>query len=164
MNSAMNDPIPASEGRGGSGGRRWTRTALIVSIALNLFFVGIIGVWAVKPLLRDREGPPGGAISMAERMASRLPEADRPILLQAFQKRHDDIRRLFDEARNAQRESRRALRADPFDPEAFAAASDRSRAARDAAQAAFSQAVREAATSMSAEGRAKLASRGPRGD
>jgi len=164
MNSAMNGSASTSDGRGRR--RRWLRIALIISVALNLFFVGIVGVWAVKSLLRDREGPPIGATSMAERMASRLPQADRPILLQAFQKRHDDIRRLFDEARTAQRDSRRALRANPFDPEAFAAASDRSLAARDAAQAAFSEAVREAATNMSAEGRAKLAEppRGRRGD
>lgn len=165
MSSTTDDSVPGSDGRG-AGGRRWLRLALIASIALNLFFVGIVGVWAVKPLLRDREGPPGGATTMTERMASRLPEADRPILRQAFEKRHDDIRRLFDEARAAQRESRRALRANPFDPQAFTAASDRSRAARDAAQAAFSQAIREAATNMSPEGRAKLAQppRGPRGD
>jgi uncharacterized membrane protein len=158
----MEDSVPASDGRGG---RYWTRIALIASIALNLFFIGVAGVWAVKPLLHDRDAPPGGANSFAERMASRLPDADKPILMQSFQKRHDDIRRLFDEARAAQRDARRSLRADPFDPAAFAAASARVRAARDAAQAAIHQAVLEAATNMSADGRAKLAqpSRGPRG-
>lgn len=155
MSSGMGGSDLSSASRGGR--RRWLRIALIVSIALNLFFVGVIGVWAVKPLLRDREGPPVGATSFTERMASRLPEADKPILRQAFQKRHDDIRRLFDEARAAQRDARRSLRANPFDPDAFSAASDRVRAARDAAQIAIQQAVREAATSMSQEGRAKLA-------
>lgn len=162
MSSGMDASALTSDSPGGRG-RRWLRIALIASVALNLFFVGIVGVWAVKPMLRDRHGPAElGANSFTERMASRLPDADKPILRQAFQKRHDDIRRLFEEARTAQRDARRSLRANPFDPDAFSAASDRARAARDAAQAAIHQAVREAATTMSQEGRTKLAE-GPRG-
>lgn len=164
MSSAMNDGTSVSDGRG----RRWMRGALIVSVAVNLFLAGVVGVWAVKPMFRDRGGePPGGATSIAERMASRLPETDGQILRQAFQKRHDDMRKLFDEARAAQRDSRRALRATPFDPAAFAAASQRSIAARTAVQEAFNQAMGEAAAGMSTDGRAKLAQppqRGPRRD
>lgn len=163
MSSAMNDGTSASDGRG----RRWMRIGLIASVALNLFLAGVVGVWAVKPMFHDRGGPPGGATTIADRMASRLPDADGKVLRQAFEKHHEEMRKLFDEARAAQRDSRRALRATPFDPAAFAAAAQRSSAARGAAQDAFSQAMGEAAAAMSPDGRAKLGQppqRGPRRD
>ena len=166
MSGGMDGSSIASDSRG-ERCRRWIRLALIGSIALNLFFVGVVGVWAVKPLWRDRPGGPGPvAGGIAERMVQRLPDADKPILGQALQKRQDDIRRLLDEARAAQQDARRSLRANTFDPSAFSAASDRTRAARDGVQAAIHQAVREAATTMSREGRAKLAQppRPPRGN
>ena len=158
---SMDDPV-SSSAAGGDGRRRWLRVALIASLALNLFFAGLMGVWAVKPLVRDHRGP-GPGEGIVERLAGRLPEADQPILRQAFAKR-PDIGRLLDEARKAQQDARRSLRADPFDPDAFQAAAERVRTARDAAQSEIHQAVREAATRMSAEGRARLArGRGDRG-
>ena len=147
--------------------RRWFRNGLIVSLALNLFLVGIVGVWAFRPLWRERfEAPAPIAENLTKRMMNRLPDADKPILQQAFHKRHDDIRAHMKMARAAQQDARRSLRADPFDPELFSAASQRARAARDTAQVAMHQAMREAAIAMSAEGRARLAQppRGQRGD
>lgn len=166
MSSGLDGSGVASGSRGQPRGR-WVRIALIGSIALNLFFVGIVGVWVVKPLWRGHFGAPGPvADNLTERMTSRLPDADKPILRQAFQKRQDDIRGHMKTARAAQQDARRSLRATPFDPDAFSAASDRARAARDAAQIAMHQAMREAAIAMSAEGRAKLAQppRGQRGN
>lgn len=160
------------DGSGFTGSRgtprwHWLRIALIGSIALNLFFVGIVGVWAVKPLWRGHFGAPGPvADNLAERMTSRLPDADKPILRQAFEKRQDDIRSHMKIARAAQQDARRSLRANPFDPDAFSAAFNRARTARDAAQIATHQAMREAAIAMSAEGRGRLAQppRGQRGN
>lgn len=148
--------------------RPWLRFVLIGSLALNLFFVGMAGVWAVKPFWRSHFGPPPPPIAenLAERMSARLPEGDKVILREAVQKRQDEIRAHMKTARGAQRDIRRSLRADPFDPDAFTAASNRARAERDAAQIAMHQAMREAAIVMSAEGRARLAQppRGSRGD
>lgn len=165
MSRDRNDsPGPSDSPRAG---RPWFRFALIGSLALNLFFVGVAGVWAVKPFWRSHFGPPPPvAENLAERMSARLPEADRHILRQAVQKRQDEIRAHMKTARGAQRDIRRTLTADPFDPDAFTAASNRARAEREAAQIAMHQAMREAAIAMSAEGRARLAQppRGSRGD
>lgn len=149
------DDLASSSATGGASRGRWLRVALVASLALNLFLAGIMGVWAVKPLFRGHHGS-GPGEGIVERLAGRLPEADQPILRQAFAKR-PDIGRLLEEARKAQQDARRTLRANPFDPEAFRAATERVRAARDAAQSEIHQAVREAATQMSAEGRTKLA-------
>lgn len=138
--------------------RRWLRNGLIASLALNLFLGGIIGVWAVRPLFRDNPQPSVGG--MMDRMAARLPEADRPVLRQAFGKRQDEIGRLFQEARQAQQAVRKSLRAQPFDPAAYDAATARAREARAAIETVMQSATREAALGMSAEGREKFAQRG----
>lgn len=165
MSRDMDDSAVPSDSRRAAP-RPWLRFTLIGSIALNLFFVGMAGVWAVKPFWRSHFGPPPVAENLAERMSSHLPDADKMILRQAVQKRQDEIRAHMKTARGAQRDIRRTLRADPFDPDAFTAASNRARAERDVAQIAMHQAMREAAIAMSAEGRAKLAQppRGARGD
>lgn len=163
--SRERDESSASSDSRRAGPRPWLRFALIGSIAINLFLVGMAGVWAVKPFWRSHFGPPPPiAENLTERMAAHLPPPDRAILRQAVQKRQDEIRAHMKTARGAQRDIRRALGANPFDPDAFTAASNRARAERDAAQIAMHQAMREAAIAMSAEGRAKLAQppRGPR--
>lgn len=138
---------------------RWTRHVLIASLALNLFLAGVVGVWALRPVFRGPPPPPevGG---MMDRMASRVPEADRPILRQAFGKHREDMARLFREARQSQQAVRAALRAEPFDIGAYDAASERVRKTRTAIEATMQSATREAVMAMSPEGRAQFAQRG----
>lgn len=138
---------------------RWTRHLLIGSLALNLFLAGVVGVWVLWPVFRGPPPPPevGG---MMERMAARVPEADRPILRQAFGKHREDMSRLFREARQSQQAVRAALRAEPFDIGAYDAASERARQTRAAIEATMQSATREAVMAMSPEGRARFAQRG----
>jgi uncharacterized membrane protein len=146
--------------------RRWLVVGLVGSIALNLFLAGVFGAWLWRPVTGRHSGPPGPTISMtadqiANRVARRLPDADRPILLQAFKNHEDAIRQSLEDWRQAQQGARRSLRAEPFDPDAYTAAIMRSLAARENYNMAIHQAFREAATGMSHDGRVKLAMPGP---
>jgi uncharacterized membrane protein len=132
--------------------------ALVASLALNLFLTGIVGVWAVRPLFH--EPPPPSVGGMMDRMSRRVPEADRPILRQAFAKRQDEIGRLFQEIRQSQQAVRASLRAEPFDPAAYDAATERARQARAAIESVMQSATREAVMAMSHEGRERFAQRG----
>jgi uncharacterized membrane protein len=151
----------ASENLPGSRRRRWIRVALIASIALNLFLAGLVGVWLVRPaVFRPSAGPPSAvglpADRLGERLARRLPAPDKPIIRDAFKNHEQDIRQRLDEWRSASQVTRRSLRANPFDPDAFTAAFNRAEDARNGYQRAVHQAVREAAAAMSPEGRIKL--------
>ncbi len=144
------------------GRNRWLSIALVGSIALNLFLVGVVGAWVLKPSLfsgRGPGGPPGlpTAASIADRIANRLPAADKPILQQAFQEHEKEIRDRLEEMRAAQQNFRRSLRTSPYDPAAFSAAFERLQEARGKANLAIHQAVRDAAGAMSHDGRIKMA-------
>jgi uncharacterized membrane protein len=139
--------------------RRW-RIALAASLAVNLLLIGVVGTWAARPLFR---GPPQQAdFSRAiDRMAHRLDDADAAILKRAYETRRDDVTRLSAKVRAARNEARGALRADPFDVDAFGKAMNEVSAARASFEGAIQDVVRESAVAMSAEGRRALA-RGPR--
>jgi uncharacterized membrane protein len=151
----------ASENQPENRRRRWILVGMIASLALNLFLAGVVGAWLVRPaLFRPAAAPPVTlglpADRLGERIARRLPPSDRPIIRDAFKNHEQEIRQRLEEWRNALQTSRRSLRADPFDPDAFTAAFNRAEDARNGYQRAVHQAVREAATAMSPEGRIKL--------
>jgi uncharacterized membrane protein len=140
--------------------RRW-RIGLVVSLALNLFLVGVVGVWAVKPLFR---GPPSQPEMgrVIDRMANRLQPGDAAILRGAYDKRRDRVAKLSVDLREAREKMRRSLRADPFDPAALEEAMGGVRHTRTEFEETLQDIVREGAAAMSSDGRRMLA-RGPQG-
>lgn len=144
----------------GGGSKRCWRIALMASLAVNLLFVGVVGVWAVRPMFR---GPPQAPEfgRVIERMTHRLNDSDAAILKRAYDERRDEMTRLTGSVRDARQKVRRALQADPFDPVALKSAMDEVRAARSAVEEAIQDVMRSGAASMSADGRRTLA-RGPR--
>ncbi len=98
---------------------RWVRLTLVLSLALNLMFAGLIGGAALL-----RHGPPGmteGRDLGAMPFLAALPREERRALLMALRADagplRENRRALQDEARS----TLAALRAEPFDAEAFAA-------------------------------------------
>lgn len=140
---------------------RSSRWLLVGSLALNLFFIGTIGALALRhyvvapqPAATER---PRTAAARIERLAAPLPTADADKLRIAFRAREgvaegarDTLNRAFDHIQAA-------LRAQPFDPAQLRAALAEARAARPGYEQVMQEIYLAAATTMSAEGRVKLA-------
>ena len=138
---------------------RWRRWGFALSLALNIFLLTVIGVheWH-RP-----HGPPDPR-GMLEDIARSLPEADATILRRAFAADPALQQSPFRKDMDPMAALRQLLRAEPFDPQAFAAALHALHQDRNRFDQALEQALVAAATAMSPEGRRRLADhRGPPG-
>ncbi len=138
---------------------RTSRWLVVVSLALNLFFIGIAGAMAVRnhgaapaPAPVDRR--PAARI---ERLSATLPQADAERLRGMFQARSASVQALYDDYRHAQDAARETLRTEPFAAGAMDAALAKTRAARLALDEALQGLIATSAATMSADGRRKLA-------
>jgi uncharacterized membrane protein len=152
--SARTDPM-----NGGSRfGRRWL---LILSLAINLLLIGIVGVWVARSFFRGPPPPPEFG-RMVERMSHRLSDADAASLRGAYDAHRMQIEKLTNNVRDSRRNVRRVLEAEPFDPNNLQSAMDAVRSARSAVEEEIQGVMRDGAAKMSRDGRRRLA-RGPRG-
>jgi uncharacterized membrane protein len=144
---------------------RNSRRILLVSLGLNLFFVGLGVALAVRHAETESpsitaESPRGPAVRI-ERLAAMLPAADGQKLRAQFHAREVAI----DAARDAYMRSRDsvsgALRAEPFSSERLRAAMTNARAMRQMLEEALQDVVAKAAVGMSPEARGRLAIRSP---
>jgi uncharacterized membrane protein len=136
-------------------GWSWKRAAIVGSIALNLFFLGLIGAWQGRALF----GPPpqGPSIPFMMRGAMRdLPEDDRHLLEKTFESRRLEIAKLAEGLRMTRGAMSRSLRQTNFDPADFDAKATDARQARSRLDAALQRVYRDAAAGMTPEGRDKL--------
>lgn len=109
-------------------GSRWL---LLVSLALNLFFIGVAVAIAVRgPAPPPRWDP--NVFVRVERIAATLPPADAAILRGAMQANHDAIENAQAKYHTARDHIHAALREDPFKIEHLRAAMAETRAARQA--------------------------------
>lgn len=147
------------------------RWLLPLSLAVNVFLIAVIAVheW------RRPHGPPRPEHLIAH-LSKVLSAADAATLRQAFEAETILHARPHppsgSEGTNGPGSPegedmaaiRQALRAEPFDPEALAAAFARGHAVRDARDQAIGRVLLKVATAISAEGRQRLADlRGPPG-
>ena len=155
----------SGEGEGGMGQRRWTRgwmtgwnwkrIAIVASVALNLFFIGLLGAWQGRVLFGGP--PPGPPIPQMMRGALReLPEDDRHLLEQTFQQQRMEISRLAEGLRTTRNAMSRSLRQNEFNPADFDSKAMEARQARSRLDAALHRVYRDAATGMTPQGREKL--------
>ena len=143
---------PAAMTRGSS------RTLLLGSLALNLFFIGVAVALAVRPT----PAPPVSTwdpdvFVRMERIAQTLPPSDAALLREQV----NTDRVTLAAAQNAwQRDRdtiREVLRQDPFDPGALRSTMTRTRADRQNYDQILQNLFAEAAARMSAQGRLALA-------
>jgi len=111
--------------------RRWVALALLASLAVNLFLVGLVGGQFFADPEPEQTRPQSRGYSLNPRIAMQaLPEA-----------RHEEIRAFWEQSRGGMRRDWRAIgelrreidaavRATPFDIEALRAAQQREVAAR----------------------------------
>lgn len=140
---------------------RNTRWLVLLSLALNLFFVGIAGALAVR---HYTEAPAAGtalvdrsAAARIERLAAILPASDAEILRAEFRARASTVEGARDEYRRMLDVARAFLRLQPFDVGGMRSALAAARGARQIFDQLMHELIVAAADKMSAEGRSKLA-------
>jgi len=133
------------------GSSRWL---LLGSLALNLFFIGVVAALAIRSPAPawDRD-----VFVRVERIASSLPPADAEILRSRIQASRADIEAAQTKHRAAQDVIRAALRAQPFDADALRTAMANTRAARQAFDQTIQAMFAGTAAQMSQAGRQALA-------
>jgi uncharacterized membrane protein len=142
-------------------GERPSRSVLLVSLALNLFVVGVGGALAVRHFWPDGSAtapaPAPTAAARIDRLAATLPGADAEILRAEFRARAVSVEAANTQYRRAQDRIRNALRAEPFRVEPMRAAMAETRATRQRLGEALEDVIASAAVKMSSDGRHKLA-------
>ncbi|MGE0119859.1 MAG: periplasmic heavy metal sensor [Dongiaceae bacterium] len=143
--------------------RRWITVlggVLLVSLALNLFLGGII---AGRGLSQrggfDWQMTPAKLKLGLERVSRSLPSADAELLEASFESQRADITQRFQALQEARRTVGAALRAEPYDPTAFAAAYEAMQARSQGLQAAIHGVIKESVAQFSVEGRTAVAER-----
>ncbi|MFN4284298.1 MAG: periplasmic heavy metal sensor [Alphaproteobacteria bacterium] len=136
-------------------GWTWKRIAIVASVALNLFFIGLVGAWQGRAWFAGP--PPGPTIPrMLEGTLRNLPEDDRLLLQHTFEQRRMEIAKLAEGLRRTRSAMSRSLRQADFDPADFDAKAMEARQARSRLDAALHRVYRDAAAGMTPEGRNKL--------
>jgi len=140
---------PALSSRGAS---RWL---LLGSLALNLFFVGVVIAVAIRaPASPSAER---SIFARFERLAATLPPADADLLRGRIAASRAAIEEAQNNYRATQELTRETLRQDPFDPAAMQTAMAKSRAARQSFDQVVQGAFAGSAAQMSSAGRHALA-------
>ena len=149
----------------------WLGVALLLSLAVNTFFVGLVmGSRATSERWVDRIGSrlglahhvdPRGLHGMPPALDPRhigrvLPESAHERAREIFEARAPEIHGLFEEAAIARVTAYDAMRAEPFDREALEAAFTASRVADQAAAAAVHDLTAEIVSRLTPEERAAI--------
>jgi uncharacterized membrane protein len=145
-------------------GDRASRIVLFVSLALNLFFLGVLGATAVRQLWLQPPAafqPSRSAAERIDRLAATLQADDADKLRATFHGREQALETAHSAYRRAQEAARAALRAEPFDVGAVRSAMTDTRAARLALDLALHEVISIAAVQMSSAGRNSLANWSP---
>ena len=152
MTSIISSAAPAA---------RASRGLLLASLALNLFFIGISGAYALRHLSPGTPARPGeparGAAARIERLAVALPADDGARLRQDFGARREAIEAAGSAYREAQERIRVATRAEPFDASALREAMADARSVRQRLEEMLQDVIATAAGRMSPDGRRRLA-------
>lgn len=143
------------------GGDRPSRVILLISLALNLFLLGLISAGPVKLLFHHHQRgiiePSRSAAERIDRLAATLPAEDADKLRAAFRTQQTTLESAHAAYRKAQESMRATLGAQPFDVSALRAAMTDLRAARQSLDTVLQDVIATAATEMSPAGRKKLA-------
>lgn len=139
--------------------QRWMPIALMLSLAVNMFFAGLVVSHIGRPP-PPPHGPPGPE-GFLQRMADTLPDADAAILRRAIDSSRPNMQAEHEEREAFLQKIRAGLLAQPFDPKALLAVFEERFEDADTREHAMRQrvivALVDAAAAMSQEGRRRMA-------
>jgi len=151
MSSALSARLPDNPSS------RW----LVISLALNLFFVSIAGALMARHYLMPQmaaRAPIDRSIgARIERIAATLPQTDAEIIRTMYRAQAAVIEPQQTMYRGAQDKVRQTLRAQPFEVDAMRVAMAEARSARQGFDQSVQALMAGAAAAMSDAGRNKLA-------
>jgi uncharacterized membrane protein len=141
---------------------RSSRWILIVSLALNLFFVGTAGTLAFRHYVKAAQPagttiPARTAAARIERLAAPLPKEDGEKLRASFRQQEAAAERARAALNTALDNLQATLRKQPYDPDALRAALLQIRTTRPLYEAVMAEIYSRGVDAMSPEGRIKLA-------
>lgn len=134
---------------------RALRVALGVSVALNLAVLGIVAGVAIN---HPREGDPSRGFAFGPFNGALTPE-DRRALRREFREAMPDLRQSFGRMRAEFGQMQGILRAEPYDPAAFAALLENQRARGDRMMATAQRLIADHVAAMSPPDRRAFADR-----
>lgn len=132
---------------------------LAVSLAINLFFIGAVGHTAIKwRAIKNDSGWIETRLDRAEaRVTRHLDGSDKALARRVFQERRPQLLAALRELRAARKDFRTSLMVETPDPQAIAAALDRSQAAAKTLNETMHGTVRDIGLGLSVEARQKIA-------
>lgn len=140
---------------------RSARWLLIVSLAINLFFIGTAGALALRHYLSPAQAtavqPQRTAAARIERLAFAVPPADAEKLRASFRTQEAAAERAREALNRALERLQAALRRQPFDRTELAAALLEIRTTRPVYEQVMGDIYLNAVAEMSSAGRPKLA-------
>ena len=136
--------------------RRTSRVVLLVSLALNLFFLGAVAAFALRHYAWDRRDAwtPSARV---ERLAASLPPGDADKLRAAFREHTPAIEAARGAFRASHERLRQNLRAEPYNADAVRSAMADIRAARSKLDEALQETIVSASSQMGPDSRRALA-------
>lgn len=138
MSNDATDPAETAQRRAGWG---WMKIALLVSLALNLLFAGLVvgGAWHHRP---GKWTSKNQALEMTiEQMIAELPADKRPAGAAALRRLRDEVAPISRGLRDARKEAIAALKADPYDHQRFSSSMAKLRDIRSRSRAGRHQVV-----------------------
>lgn len=105
--------------------RRWTRIALLISVALNVLFLGVVVGAGWMHWQDDGRARSFSFSRGVEKLIKDMPADRKPIAQSALDRYRNDVRPRWREVGEARRAAFEALRAEPFNEDQAKAALDR---------------------------------------
>jgi uncharacterized membrane protein len=130
------------------------------SLTLNLFFIGVAVVIAIRPPAPSAWDP--DVFVRIDRLATTLPRTDAALLRARFEDNRNTIENAQSAYRSAQDEIHQTLQRSPFDVDAMRAAMGKTRAERQNFDRILQGILAAAGRQMSAAGRHAMADGTPR--
>ena len=144
---------------------RTSRRIVLWSLALNLFFIGLVAALLVRLYIAPPTAAPvdRSANGRIERIAAVLPAADADVIRAEYRAKAAPVDAAREEFERAIDAVRQTFRAEPYDTGATRAAMAEARAAHQKFEILLHDIIASAVSKMSPAGRQKLADWSPTG-